>query len=160
MSEVLIEHTQPATFDELLDLISQLVERDGVGLSEDGEETDSEETEIPTWDGTIPQLHLEPTIAAQTGLGDTVKARVIGDGEAGVAFVLRSRYLFRTRRYGFYVQPSQDGETDGFAVWQAPAFNPKRCEVYWGIELLDGQRAQQSSQEITQSFIRSMQQSV
>ena len=141
-------------FEDVVNSISELVPPHKVsGTDEYGE------IEYPGWDGTITTLDLEPEVASEAGLGDTVRARVIGDYLTGVAVILRSRNLFDTRRYGFWIQPTQvdDGLRD-FEMWQAPAKKPKRGEAYWGFELLDRTQAEQSSPLVSRGLINSLQQ--
>jgi hypothetical protein len=147
---------QQPNFEDAVDLISKLVKPHTVGSSDE-----YGEVEFPGWDGSIRKLDLEPEVAAQTGLGDSVRARVIGDYESGIAIIMRSRNLFDVRRFGFYVQPTHnEAGVRGLEVWQAPASKPKHGELYWGIELLDRQKAQQSSPEVTRGLIKSLGQNV
>lgn len=146
--------TQQPNFEDAVNLISKLVEPHMVGSSDE-----YGEVEFPGWDGSVRKLDLEPEVAAQTGLGDSVRARVIGDYESGIAVILRSRNLFDTRRYGFYLQPQHNPEgLRDLEVWQAPAQKPRRGTLYWGIELLDREQARPSSPEISDSLIKSLQQ--
>ena len=152
-----VEFSNPAqqpNFEDAVNMISKLVEPYTIVESDE-----YGEIEYPGWDGSISKLDLEPAVAAQTGLGDTVRARVIGDYESGIAIIMRSRNLFDTRRYGFYLQPEDNPEgLRGLEVWQAPAQKPKRGIVYWGIELLDREQARPSSSEVSDGLIRSFQQ--
>lgn len=145
---------QEPNFEDAVNLVSKLVEPHMIVSSDE-----YGEVEFPGWDGSIRKLDLEPEVAAQTGLGDSVRARVIGDYESGIAIIMRSRNLFDTRRYGFYLQPQRNPEgLRGLEVWQAPAQKPKRGALYWGIELLDREQAQPSSPVVSKSLIESLQQ--
>jgi hypothetical protein len=146
--------TQQPNFEDVVDLISKLVEPYSIGSSDDY----GGEIEFPGWDGSIRKLALEPVVAVQTGLGDSVKARVIGDYESGIAIIMRSRNLFDGRRYGFFLQPQHNREgLRGLEVWQSSAQKPKRGAVYWGIELLDREQAQPSSPAVSDALIYSLQ---
>ena len=144
-------------FEDVADAISKLVPANIVGSSD----VNGDEVEFPGWDGSVRKLDLEPEVASQAGLGSSVRARVIGDYESGIAIIMRSRNLFDTRRYGFYIQPrDNEEELRSFEVWQAPAQKPKRGELYWGFELLDREQARPSSPEVSRGFIDSLQQKV
>lgn len=146
--------TQKPNFEDAVDLISKLVEPHTIGSSDEY----GSEIEFPGWDGSVRKLDLEPEVAAQTGLGETVRARVIGDYESGVAIIMRSLNLFDARRFGFFLQPQHNPEgLRGLAVWQAPAQKPKRSVVYWGIELLDREQARPSSPVVSEGLIKSLQ---
>jgi hypothetical protein len=142
-----------SSFEEVASLISKLVEPHLVGaLDEFGE------IEFPGWDGNVKKLDLEPEAAAQAGLGDSVRARIIGDYEAGIAVIMRSPSLFDTRRYGFYLQPQHNPDGPrSLEVWQAPAQKPKRGVLYFGVGLLDTEQARPSSPEVSTSLIQSLQ---
>ena len=141
-------------FNEVANAVSKLVPPNTVNSTDEH----GWEIEFPGWDGSVRGLDLEATVSAEVGLGNTVHARVIGDAETGIAVILRSRNLFETRRFGFWVQPTaQTDNPGGFEVWQAPAQKPKRGIVYWGHELLDRGQATQSSPEVVQGLIASLQ---
>ena len=137
-------------FEDVIDIMFKLAEPNVV--SEEGTDT-----EYPGWDESIRGIRLAPEVAAQVGLGQTVNARVIGDYEVGIALIMRSRNLFETRRYGFFIQPvsTQNGPRS-FKVWQASARKPERNQFYWGFELLDRQESQLSSPQIVEGLINSL----
>ena len=146
--------THKPNFEDAVNLVSKLVEPHMVFSSN---EYDGE-IEFPGWDGSVRKLDLEPEVAAQTGLGYNVRARVIGDYESGIAIIMRSRNLFDSRRFGFYLQPQHNPDgLRGLEVWQAPAQKPKLGALYWSIELLDREQAQASSSMVSDGLIRSLQ---
>ncbi len=152
-AETVMPRNKP-NFENSVEMISKLVKPHVVT-----ELADHGEIEYPGWDGIIKNLKLEPDVAAQADLGQAVRARVIGDYELGIAIIMRSRNLFDTRRHGFFIQPTDndDGPRD-LEIWQAPALKPERGKVYWGIELLDEQQAQQCSPEVSESLLSSLRQ--
>jgi hypothetical protein len=147
-----IEPTREPSFEEVTDLISKLVEPHSTYLGdEDGE------VEFPGWDGSIGKLNLDTTVADKVGLGQSVRARVIGDFDGGIAIIMRSRNLFDTRHFGFFLSPTlNEGGPRGLEVWQAPAQKPKRGKYYWGFELLDSEHPQQTTPEATASLLKSL----
>ena len=152
-----IANQQHPNFEDVVGVISKLVEPHTVGSTDEY----GGEIEFPGWDGNIRRLDLEPDVAAQAGLGQSVRVSVIGDYESGIAMIMRSRNLFEARRFGFYIQPTDNPEGfRGLEVWQAPAQKPQRGKVYWGIELLDRQQAHQSASAVSESLIKSLQQAV
>jgi hypothetical protein len=152
MSELTKESLVRTTYRDVVNLVSDLVPPHSVGYI-DGDT----ETEFPGWDGSVKRLALEQAVAEEANLGSSVRARVIGDYESGIAIIMRSRNLFDPRRFGFYIQPAQDAQEEArVEVWQAPAKKPKSGEVYWGIELLDEDYAHPSTPEVADSLVNSL----
>ena len=116
------------------------------------------EIEFPGWNGSIRKMELKPEVAVETGLGDHVRARVIGDYELGIAIIMRSCNPFKARRFGFYLQPQHNPDgLRGLEVWQASSQKPKRGAVYFGPELLDIKEAKRSTNTVSDALIKSLQ---
>ena len=147
--ETLGNSGMPATYGDVVGLMSKVVPEyitweDDVGY--------------PSWDGKIRGgLELSPEVASDADLGDKVQCQIIGDASIGIAVILRSRNLFDTRRYGYYIQPTRNDEgLNGFEIWKAPAVKPRRNNVYWGVELLDRNKAQFASPELSDGLISTL----
>jgi hypothetical protein len=108
------------------------------------------EIELPDWNANMRRaLQVSSQVATTTGLGDKVKCGVVGDAETGVALIFRSRNLFNTHRYGFFIQAEPD---NGISVWHATA--KKRASSDWiGAAMLDYESAQQASPDLADALV-------
>jgi hypothetical protein len=150
-----INSSRTPNFDGVVDIISKLSEPDMASLTDE----DGYRYEYLEWNGSIRKLDLEPQVIEQADLGQSARAVIVGDSNEGIAIIMRSRNPFYTRRFGFYIKPTEYEELGrGIEVWQAPAIRPRLTKSYLPIELLDCQQAQLSSPEVSESLIKTLQQ--
>jgi hypothetical protein len=118
----------------------------------------------PLLDATYRRFKVTPALAQLMRLGDTVRCHIMLDGTMGAALVMRSRNLFDTRQYGFYIQPEsnyaenpeEDFEDRTYSVWQAPVRAFSLGKRNWGIEKLKTEDAWMSSPQVAEAVIKSL----
>ncbi len=108
------------------------------------------EIDFPEWNANMRgALQVSPQVATTTGLGDKVRCGVVGDAETGVALVFRSRNLFNTKRYGFFIQAEPN---DGISVWHASTKIRENGDRI-GADMLDQESDQQASPDLAAALV-------
>lgn len=150
----------PVTYGEIVSLLSTNLQ---MHITEEWIDTDVCRKVI-SFDTAVKPFPLSGELTKELGLGNRVRARVIGSVEEGlgIAIVLKSMNPFRREAYGFFIQPAK-AEADGpglfdreLEVWEGPAEWPKRKGVYWGAELLDTELVHQSDATTKQSLVHAI----
>lgn len=134
---------RPTSFVEAIELLQKLTPPINEG-------------ESITFDGKIKSLKVPKVIADEAGISQEVNCTVIGDSIMGVALIMRSRNPLHRGHFGFYLQPTFDGDFSQLEIWQSPAQRPKRGQVYWGKELLDEKMAKPVSPRVSEALLDSL----
>jgi len=114
---------------------------------------------------TLRHFQLDPVLAKQLDLGETVRCHVMHDGLKQV-LIISSRNLFERRSYGYIIQPKDIDSSDAqgpvwdkeYEVWEAPVKHSNIGNRKWGAEKLDFDLASRTSQEVSNGLIRSLKQ--